>query len=280
MYLDGARNCGIFSGFLQRTDSPGRFRLHQSALPGSDIPIIARQDPGLPDMAPVDVAGNLVVDDGLIALNAYYIDRATPTSIRGCSTFQRLGRFIPEGIERFVFYPMHKTESGWNLVPFVAENLREGQSNWGYPEQPDPMAGWLMEGILSPPKQRLMNRTLITGIALAVGPVEPDLGCGEERYFNRVKLHLFKDRPPTECRIYNTVRGYNSLIKSLRKTFTPITISGTLRGHYVDQNTRVSYIDIVDAYSANKHDLPDGIPMWLLKHIKNGMEMQKLANTA
>lgn len=35
MYLDGTRNCGIFPGFLQRTDSPGRFRLHQSALPGS-----------------------------------------------------------------------------------------------------------------------------------------------------------------------------------------------------------------------------------------------------
>lgn len=267
VFLNGTRNIVILTGFLATTETPTVRRLFQNVAAATYTTVIVSADCALPDMAAVDVSGPIVTHEGAVAMRADFICPASEQSFMGVKNFLKTGH-AGEKIEVLDFNPLHE----WQLKPELATQLRSGESNWGLSDL-DEMAGWVAEGIAVPPKQRFMNRLIITGLPVKFGRRV----VLNDRIYNPCDLLLGPGETPVEVRLYNDMRLWSSVTRIVAGATSPITITGTLRAKF-DPETggRKVFVDAVDVYAATTEDLPNGVPSWMSEKIQETLDRRKV----
>lgn len=267
MHLDGARNIAILTGFLAATDQPGVRRLFQNIAAATYTLVVMPGDAAaIAHMAPVDLSGPVVLHEGEPAVRADWIRPATAQSISGCRNFIKTSG-AGEELERIDFDP----NINWQPSPAIVAQLTEGPSTWGIGEV-DEMAGWIRDGIQNPPRQRLMNRVILTGLPADFGR-RIDTG---DRIYNPCTL-LLGDGTKVEVRLYNDMRQWSSVARIVAGAVSPITVVGTLRAKFDrDAGGRKVFIDAVDVYAANTEDLPAGVPAWMSQRIRERIDRRAI----
>lgn len=263
MHYAGTRNIAILTGFLASTSTPGVRRLYQNVAAATYTTILVADDARFGHMAPVDLSGPILLADGEPAVRADYIEPATLGSILGCRNFTKTGGAGPE-LEVIDFNP----NVNWQPSPDVVAQLREGESNWGITGT-DEMAGWIRDGIENPPRQRLMNRVITTGLPVDFGR-RIDSG---DRIYNPCGLILGEGDHRIDVRLYNDMRQWSSVARIVAAAVSPITVVGTLRAKFDPEIAgRRVFLDAVDVYAANTEDLPEGVPAWMNRRIRDRVE--------
>lgn len=267
MFLNGTRNIVILTGFLATTDDPKVRRLFQSVAAATYTTIVLAEATDLPNMAPVDLSGPIVTHDGTVAVRADFLAPASERSFLGAKNFLKTGQ-AGEELEVLDFNPLED----WQLKPEHAAQLAAVESNWGLSDL-DEMAGWVAEGIAKPPRQRFMNRLIITGLPVKFGR-RVDLG---DRIYNPCDVLLGPGQTPVEVRLSNDMRLWSSVTRIVALASSPITITGTLRAKF-DKETggRKIFIDAVDVYAATSEDIPNGVPAWMSEQIQATLDRRKV----
>jgi len=259
MFTHGNRNIVALTGFLGTTENPLLRSIHQGVLADTRLDVRVPEGCTIPDMAPVDLSGPMDIYEGRLVVRADWIGPATAQSMAGLSNFRKVGD-APEEAPRIDFDPVGIE---WKARPEIAEHFAEGPSTWGL-EDLDAQAGWLYEGIKSPPKGKLMARCLLTGIPSHVG----------RRIQSADRIHtpmMLTVAPGVELpiRLYNEMRRWSSIARLLVGATSPITVTGMFRAKY-DHETggRIAFIEAADVYAACREDLPSGTPAWMLEAIR------------
>ncbi len=267
MFLNGTRNIVILTGFLATTDDPKVRRLFQNVAAATYTTILVPEETAVGNMAPVDLSGPIVTHDGEIAVRADFIGPASERSFLGVKNFLKTGH-AGEKIEIIDFNPLHE----WKLTPEYAAQLVAEESTWGLSNL-DEMAGWVAEGIAVPPKQRFMNRVIITGLPVKFGRRV----VLDERIYNPCDVLLGPGESPVEVRLYNDMRLWSSVTRIVAGATSPITLTGTLRAKF-DPETggRKVFIDAVDVYAATSEDIPEGVPAWMSEQIQATLDRRKV----
>lgn len=267
MFLNGTRNIVILTGFLALTDQPTVRRLFQNVAAATYVTVLVPEGTDLPNMAPVDLSGSIVIHEGEVAVRANFIEAASERSFIGAKNFLKTGG-AGEELERLDFMPLEQ----WTLKPEIAGQLRLAGSTWGLSDL-DEMAGWVAEGVANPPKQRLMNRIILTGLPVKFGR-RVDSG---ERIYNPCEMMIGPNDQLVEARLYNDMRFWSSVTRIVARATSPITVTGTLRAKYDKASGgRNVFIDSVDVYAATTEDLPGGVPTWMRDQIQATIDRRKV----
>lgn len=264
MFVHGARNIGIFTGFFHPTLA-GQPALYVSEDRNAALPLQFLE--GMPrpaDWEPVNIAGHAVPDGkGGLQLRVTYWERAGHDVIHPKTDWTVPGA-KSAGVALTEFSPI--TKPGFMLSDDIKAMLAE-TSGFG------PGVEAALEGdehsreiLFRPLSRRMKGQTLVTGVVVKIARniVQPEPPSKWPFYWGLIALGPLREHI-VSFKIRSLSDNFGGVMARFRSGPTPITLAGTMRSALRADGTTHTFLDCEAALLVSRQDFEGGTPpAWMM----------------